>query len=420
MKIKQYKSGLRVVVNTKKDLDIVSFRIFVKAGSCHEKQNQYGVAHFLEHMFFKSTPKHSYQQLSTLFDEMGTQKNAYTGVCNTCYYFKCLLNTFDKSLELFSEMFFNEEYDAQELSNEKKVILEEYKMGNDDTEKKCITNAYRSLFNNTTFEHDVIGTPQNIKAFSQQDLIDFKKEYYLPHNMVISVSGNVSIAQVEKLLKKHFSQLFDGEFAQEFKLPPYLTLNPKTQFVVSKKDNEQSTVYILMDLGKKTNRQMYVFDLLFAILGYGMSSKFFNIIRGEKALVYNIDADTTTVGDNNLAEIMFATSTDRVGEALTELLKIFKACAEGEITAEELEKSKNKYIAGMVYSTETNGGITMRNGSDLISDNKIETFKQITADINSVSLEEIISCAKEVYINKNYVVSAVGKCQRKDLLCFKH
>lgn len=420
MKIKTYPSGLRLVVNSKQDLDIVSFRVFINCASKDEQENEYGIAHFLEHMFFKSTLQHSYQELSSLFDELGTQKNAYTGTHNTCYFFKCLKSVFEPSIKLFAEMFFNNTYNKAEIANEKKVILEEYKMGNDDTQKKCILNAYKSLFHNTCLEHDVIGTPKHIKSFNEQMLKDFKQKHYLPHKIVISVSGNVKLKEVEHLLKKYFAPLMVGEYNGEYKLAEYVPANPKNQFVVEQKDNEQSVVYILTDLGKKTNKQMYGFDLLFAILGYGMSSKFYNIIRGQKALVYNIDADTSSVGANNFAEIMFATSNDKVCTALKSVLEIIKDCAEGKISAEELEKSKNKYIAGMVYSNETNSGISMRNGSDLINENKIETHNQIVADIRAVTLEEVIACAKEFYSQQNYVVSCIGKCPRAKVLCYKH
>ncbi|MBE7075400.1 MAG: insulinase family protein [Clostridiales bacterium] len=420
MKIKKYPSGLRLVVNEKKDIDIVSFRIFINAGSANESENEYGIAHFLEHMFFKSTKKYSYQQLSTFFDELGTQKNAYTGVYKTCYYFKALGNVFEKSLELFAEMFFNNHYNEKEIAKEKNVILEEYQMGNDDTEKKCITNAYKALYNGTNLEHDVIGTKKTIKGFDSQDLLNFKNKWYVPKNMVISVSGNVTLKQVEKLLNKYFSSLFKGEYNGNYNLPPCVKVTPKTHFVSSFKDNEQSTIYILTDLGEKTNRQMYGFDLLFAILGFGMSSKFYNILRGEKALVYHVEADTSSVGKNNVAEIMFATSNENVCQALSQVLQILKDCSNGKVSNEELEKSKNKYIAGMVYSNETNGGISMRNGADLISDNKIESAKQIVADIRSVTLQEIINCAKEFYSQQNYVVSSVGKCKLTDLKCYKH
>lgn len=420
MKIKQYKSGLRLVVNKKNDLDIVSFRIFVNTASRNEKAEEYGIAHFLEHMFFKSTAKHSYQELSCMFDDLGTQKNAYTGMYNTCYFFKSLTNVFEQSLKLFAEMFFNDTYDEKEIANEKKVILEEYKMGNDDTQKKCILNAYKSLFYGTELEHDVIGTPKHIKSFTPSMLKEFKKREYLPEKMVISVSGDISLKEVEKLLKKYFSPLFDGNYNSKFPLAPHVEAKPKSQFVAYNKENEQSTVYILTDLGEKTNKQMYVYDLLFAILGYGMSSKFYNIVRGEKGLVYNIDADTTTVGTNNFAEIMFATSNTKVCESLKLILKILQDCANGKITEEELERSKNKYIAGMIYSNETNSGITMRNGSDLITENKIESHKQIVDDIRSVTLSQVIDCAKEFYKQQNYVVSSVGKCTKTDLACYKH
>ena len=74
----------------------------------------------------------------------------------------------------------------------------------------------------------------------------------------------------------------------------------------------------------------------------------------------------------------------------------------------------------MIYSNETNGGISLRNGSDLINDNKIETQNQIVQDIRAVTLKQVIACAKEFYDQQNYVVSAIGKCNKKDLQCYKH
>lgn len=420
MNIKQYPSGLRLVVNTKTDLDIVSFRIFIKVGAIDEEVNEYGIAHFLEHMFFKSTKEHSWQELAELFDDYGTKKNAFTGMHSTCYYFKSLKSMFEPSLKLFAEMLQNNTYNPKELNNEKKVILEEYKMGNDDTQKKCILNAFSSLFHGTCLEHDVIGTPKHIKSFTPQMLTDFKQKHYKPHKMIISVSGNITLREVEKYLKKHLKTLFDGDYKGSYELDKVISVTPKQNYVVKSKDNEQSTVYILTDLGNKTNLQMYPYDLLFAILGYGMSSKLYSVVRGEKGLVYSIHASTTSMGANNFAEIMFATSNEKVCNALKTVLKILKDCASGNINTQELEKAKNKYIAGMVYSKETNGGISMRNGSDLLAENRIESFEQIEKDIRAVTLEQVVASAKDFYAQTNYVVSCIGKCTRTQVMCYKH
>ena len=420
MKIKQYPSGLRLVVNTKNDLNIVSFKIYVNAGARNESKDEYGLAHFLEHMFFKSTPNYNYQEISALFDGLGTKINAFTGTHNTCYFFKSLKNVFESSLKIFSEMFFNTTYDLREMTNEKKVVIEEYKMSKDDVQRSCIINAFKSLYEGSELDRDIIGTPKTIRSFKVEDLKRFKSRNYLPQNIVISVSGKIKLKEMERLLKKYFAPLLEGNFDGNYELASFVNVKPKNKFISKNKDNEQTFVYVLTELGKKTNKQMYAFDLLFAILGYGMSSKFFTTIRSEKGLVYNIDAGTQTIGTNNLAEISFSTSNDKVCEALTSILSIIKDCANGNISLDELEKSKNKYIAGLVYSKETNSDVSGINGASLINENKIEMQKQIESDVRAISLEQIITCAKEFYAQENYVVSCIGKCQKSNLYCYNH
>lgn len=421
MKIKNYQSGLRLVVNTKKDIDIVCFKLFINVGSTSESKDEFGLAHFIEHMFFKSTPNYSNQEISSIYDELGTRINAYTSTHDTCFYFKSLKKVLEPSLKMFSEQFFNNSYKIEEISNEKKVVIEEYKMGNDDFNRACLINANKSMFFKTDIEHDIIGTIKHINSFKEEDIRRFKARHYLPQNIVISVSGNVTLKEVEKLIKKYFSGLLNGEYNKEHKLPLYIKPTPKSNFVVQNKENEQSVVCILTDLGEKTEKQMYAFDVFAAILGYGMSSKLFNIVRTEKGLVYDINASTEQIGNNNLLEVNFSTSNNSVCKALGLVLSIIKNCSNGDITQEELEKSKNKYLAGLVYSKETNSGISSMNGISLIYRNKIFSPEQIKNEINNVSLEQVITCAKEVYTQQNYVVSCVGKCQRSQIVnCYKH
>ncbi len=420
MKIKDYQSGLRLVVNTKKDIDIVCFKLFINVGSVNESKDEFGISHFLEHMFFNSTPNHSRQEISSAFDELGTRINAYTSTHDTCYYFKSLKSALEPSLKLFSELFLNSTYNLEEIKTEKKIILEEYKMGLDNVDKTCVLNANQSMFAKTDLEHHVIGTPKHIQSFKEEDLRRFKTRHYLPQNIVISVSGNVSLKEIEKLIKKHFAELLDGDFNQEHKLPSYIKPTPKSKFVVQNKENEQSVVCILTDLGEKTEKQMYAFDVFSAILGYDMSSKLFRIVRTEKGLVYSISASTQQVGNNNLLEINFSTSNSSVNQALSLVLSIIRDCSNGNISPEELEKAKNKYIAGLVYSKETNGGISLINGINLINKNKITSQDQIKANLSEVNLEQVIMCAKEVYAQQNYVVSCVGNCKRSQILSYKH
>ena len=418
MKIKTYKSGLRIVVHENKDNDIISFRIFVNCGSKDENVDEFGIAHFLEHLYFKSNNKNNYFEILQKFDNMGTQYNAYTSKTHTCYYFKCLKNVFEKNLELFSNMFFNLNFKKEEVAQEKKVIMEELKTTFDNPEKLCINNAFKYLFGKNPYSHEVIGTKSTIKSINSEKLKNFKTTNYKPNNIVISVSGNTNIKNIEKLLVKYFSPLLNGE-NNNFSNVEYYPIESKNKYVAQFKDNEQATVNIFLDLGEKTQEQMYPYDLFFAILGYGMSSKFFDKIRNKKGLVYSIFSETFRVGKNNLADISFASSNDNAKKVLKEIINILNECSTGNISEEELLRAKNKILANLQYSLENNSSISYNNGEELLSDNKIEKTSDIVKNIKAITLLDVIKVGKEILYFKNYVVSSVGKISKSDLKSFK-
>ena len=204
MEIKKYENGLRLVVNTTKNKDIVSFKIFVKAGSMDEDVNNLGIAHFLEHMFFKSTKNYTAKELLTRFDFLGANQNAYTSNTKTCYYFQSLSENVKKCVELYSEMFFNRHYNKEEIENEKNVIVEELKRDEDMPVSKCIRQAVNSMFNNTPYAHDILGTEKSIRQISSHKLTDFKNKFYTPKNIVISVSGNITMSKISKIVDINF------------------------------------------------------------------------------------------------------------------------------------------------------------------------------------------------------------------------
>lgn len=417
MEIKQYENGLRLVVNTSKNKDIVSFKVFVKAGSMDEDENNLGTAHFLEHMFFKSTKKHTAKELLTRFDFFGANQNAYTSNTKTCYYFQSLSENLKNCIELYSEMFFNRDYNKEEIENEKNVIIEELKRDEDIPSSKCIRLAVNSLFNETPYQHDIIGTEESVRKISKQKLVDFKNKYYNAKNIVISVSGNVTMAKISKLVERYFVKKFKNEnlYVREDK---FYSLNAKEKYIAFNKDNQQSCVYIITDLGNLSTHKRRAYLLYYAILGLDMSSKLFQRIREEKGFVYDISANSTVLLKNSFGEIIFQTSSDNVDEALKEIKCVINECANGDITEEELTKIKNKISSELTYDTETNSAIASANGSSLTDKNYIEKDEDIINDIKSITLDEILECAKEVASNNNFVVSSVGTCTKDQLEIF--
>ena len=119
-----------------------------------------------------------------------------------------------------------------------------------------------------------------------------------------------------------------------------------------------------------------------------------------------------------MAEIIFATSSNNVAHALHNIKQILDDCANGKILQEELVRTKNNFISNLVFDRESNGAIAENNALDLIEYSKIISEKQLIDEYMAITLEEIIDCAKDVANSKDYVVTSVGTCTKKDIEAF--
>lgn len=117
------KNGLRIVSEHIPTVRSVTIGIWVLAGSRNETEQNNGISHFLEHMFFKGTKTKSAQDIAEAFDSIGGHINAFTSKEYTCYYAKVLDNHKEYALDLLADMFFNSTYESDEMAKEKKGCL---------------------------------------------------------------------------------------------------------------------------------------------------------------------------------------------------------------------------------------------------------------------------------------------------------
>ena len=93
----------------------VSVGLWVNRGSRDEKPEQYGYAHFVEHMLFKGTEKYSAKDIARIVDRVGGQHNAATNREYTCYYINVVSDYLEMSLDILSDMYYNSLFDAEEI-----------------------------------------------------------------------------------------------------------------------------------------------------------------------------------------------------------------------------------------------------------------------------------------------------------------
>ena len=177
-------NGVRIICEKIPYVRTAAVGIFIDIGSRDEAPSANGSAHFIEHMLFKRSSKHSAAELAFEMDAIGGQINAYTTRENTCFYARVLDTHLNTAINLLSEMFFDCAFDEAETESERGVILEEIGMYEDTPDDACYEKLMSGCYKGA-LGRPVLGKPKTLAKMSGASLKAFKENHYTASNIVI-------------------------------------------------------------------------------------------------------------------------------------------------------------------------------------------------------------------------------------------
>lgn len=414
IKTKVLNSGIRLIVEDKKNLEGVSFRMFFNTGSVNETPEIFGISHLIEHMLFKGTQKRNAYQIAYDLEKIGAQVNAYTSKDSTCYYTYSTIDALETCVEVLSDMFFNSTFDEKELSREKKVVIEEMKMYKDQPSDVVDTLNYELFFKDTTLAHDVIGNEKSVNSITREQILNYINSYYTPNNLIICFVGHVDFEKALYFTEKYIESNFKIKRLPEFKPNDKFFTPIKSQAKKSMKTN-QSHVIISYPIQNFYSDTPY-YSLLNSCLASGMSSRLFQIIREKLGLVYAIFCGINRHEIGGMFYIQFATSTKNVPLALSTIREeLNKLCREG-FSKEEINSAKTAIISNIKLSCDNIQRCASVNISNLLYKNKILTKQERIKLIKKATLKELNNFSKNLFETENYTISMVGENTKIDLL----
>jgi len=198
-------NNLRIITVPMKSTEAVSVYIKFKAGSRYETKSNSGIAHFLEHMFFKGgdrypTPK----SVAEAVDGVGGVFNAFTGTESVGYYIKLAKENIELAFDVLSDMLLNSKFKQEDIDREKGVIVEEYNMYQDNPRSILSDEFEELMYGDHPLGRKILGDMDFVKKASKKDFLNYKKSLYTTPNMVIAVAGNTTLVEVKKLVNKYF------------------------------------------------------------------------------------------------------------------------------------------------------------------------------------------------------------------------
>jgi len=394
-------SGLTVVAENMPGFRSVSFGIWVKTGSRNERFSENGISHFIEHMLFKGTPRHSAQAIADIFDGIGGNVNAFTAKEYTCYYAKVLDDHLPVAVDVLADMFFHSKLDPEDMAKEKKVILEEIAMFDDTPDDLVHDLAARAAYGDHPLAYSILGLKDKLAALQPDDLRDYMRRRYRPDNTVVALAGHVRPDMID-LIEQRFAG-FSGSGDEDTPMAPEY----EGGLVFHAKKTEQNHICLSLPGLPYDHPDLYGIVLINNMIGGGMSSRLFQEIRENRGLAYSIYSYHSAHIDSGLFTIYAGTAPDQTKEVLELILETLADVRDNGLSDAELTRGKEQLKGNLILSLESTGSRMNRIGKNELLLGRHHSIDELIARIDRVGREDIQRCLDHLF-SRPMAVAMVG------------
>lgn len=395
-------NGLRIVTEQVEGVRSAAIGIWVGTGSRYEKAAEGGSAHFIEHMLFKGTEKRSAADIARETDAIGGQINAFTTKECTCFYARVLDSHVEQVLDILWDMVYCSRFDQKDVETERGVILEEIGMYQDTPDDLCSERLFSAVYPGSSLGRPILGKANTLKAITGDGLRDYQKKHYLPENTVVSLCGSFPSAVLEEI-KSRFSTLARG------KVPGYRSARYQPALTLKRKATEQNHLTLAFPGLSYLSPSRFCLQLLSSILGGGMSSRLFQELREKRGLCYSVYSYGAGHEDVGLFNIYAALSRDTEQDALTSIRSVVEDFLTHGPEAEELERAREQSKANVLMGLESTQARMSHMGRSLLFSNEIMSPEGIIEAYDSVTSDDVITLARELFDFDRASLSVVGK-----------
>lgn len=380
----QCSNGLTIIGEVNDQARSAAVGFFVRTGSRDETTEESGVSHFLEHMVFKGSRNRDAMQVNKDFDKIGANYNAFTSEENTVYYAATLPEYHAQATEILADIL-RPSLRSADFDMEKKVILEEIGMYEDNPGWMVFDHARREFFGNHPLGNSVLGSVQSITDLKRDTMVDYFHKRYVASNITVVASGNYSWKkfsnQVEKLCnnwkpgsarRDHLSQTTGSA---EFKL-------------LEKKSCTQENVVIVSPGPPAASPLRYAAGLLANILGDDSGSRLYWALV-DNGLAESADCTYHEYDGTGAFYTSFTCEPKRTQKDLEIALAQIQSIISKGITEEELEQAKCKALSRLVRASEKTMNRLQEVGMSWVYLRKYKTIDEDLQAFEKVNMRQI-------------------------------
>jgi predicted Zn-dependent peptidase len=397
-------NGLNVVTVPTKSPS-VSVGVWVKAGGRDEPKRINGISHFIEHLVFKGTKKYSVTQIKESIEGKGGMLNAFTSEECTCFYAKVLPAQFKTTLQVLSEMVLRPTFASQDIQKERRVVIEEIRMVQDQPNQYAEEMAHEIFFKGHPIGRPLTGTFESMQNINRKDLLTYWKNLYTANRITVVACGDAKHQEVLRLSKDLFSYLPKVE---PMRVQPFVAAQHTKPLQVHRKKIKQSHLALVCPGLSRLAAQRYDLSVLNVILGGNMSSRLFNEVREERGLAYEIGSNFKQFQETGALFIEAGIETRKVDQAFKSILEECHLLGTRRVPPAELKRAKDYLIGQFKIGFENTLEVMHWVGEEALFSPGLRRPQHFIEGVLKVSGNSIRDLAQQIFVPQRLRAVLVG------------
>ena len=408
-------NGLEIYFSNVLHRNDIGIYVMCRVGSNYERKRLNGMSHFLEHMCFKGTSIRTKNDIIDYFAKIGASYNAATSDDYTSYYAIAHKRHWKKLLDIIIDIYMNGSFPEKELKLEKKVVMEEMNMYDNDEDHILHTELIKLLHGDTAAGRTILGMKKNIRRFTRNNIIEFRKKFYTPSNTIIMIIGNIDNNRndIFSIIKDNMGDIKRGKKNKPFKIKG---TQRGVKVSIIYKYVAQSSLRFGFRIGKAQNRDVYKYETLVALIGGGTSSRLYKYLREDNGFCYHTSAHLEYSVHNGILTLEVGVDNTKIKETISIVMNILKDLKKNVVEKKELSFAKTLLNTQEELLLETQDDYSNYLEKYIIYNKDIEKLGVRKRKRNSVTDRQLLNLAKQTFVNDNFVFVALGPIKKSKKL----
>ena len=375
--------------------EVAHIGLMVGIGSRNDTMGMSGMAHFIEHMWFKGTTNRTSREIIDDIELLGGDFNAFTSKEETCIHVSVLKDSVKVALEVLNDIFTNSIFSADEINKEREVILDEID-SYDDSPAELIFDEFEGLlFEKSTLSSPILGTKKALQNIDASTMKSFYVENYLSAKVVLSFVGDIPFSDFTALVRSSFSDTTNGN---SIRLNTVTDLLHLPTFTVSKKrKTSQAHCMIGCTAYSWDDERRLSLSMLNNIVGGPFFSSILNYsLREISGLTYNIESTYTPYSDTGSFLIYFGTDKKKVSLCYDIIKDELKMITDSDLLDRNIAVYKKQLLGQLALSYESNVNIMISQAKNVLVYDRVDDFAAIAQKIQAIDSFSLKEVAKQI------------------------